>query len=188
MKNKFEFNENTISATLIDELYLWIAFEGVDSVSTIYKSSIFNPNTVYWNIDVVGDEITSLWQDTLYIYGSLDDTTNIGVKFLKTSPNGFSYYVKQSGINEEAVDVIVDATYVYFLTPGTISGENAKICKYNKTSLAFVETIDLTTVFNANKIDIDRSGNLWVLTATNPVILTKVYYSGGWSYTSYTLS
>ena len=188
MKNKFEFNENTISATLIDELYLWIAFEGVDSVSTIYKSSIFNPNTVYWNVDIVGDEITSLWQDTLYVYGSLDDDTNIGVRFLKTSPNSFSYYTIHSGINEKAIDLITDATYVYFLTPGIISGENAKIVKYNKTSLAYVETIDLTTVFNAKKIDIDRSGNLYVLSDTNPVILTKVSYSGGWSFTSYTLS
>lgn len=188
MKNKFIFNENSVSYTLIDDNYIWIAFDGIDNISTIYKSSVFNPNTIFWNVDVVADEITSLWQDTLYVYGSLDDDTNIGVKFLKTSPNTFSYYVKQSGINEEAIDVIVDATYIYFLTPGTISGENAKICKYNKTSLAFVETIDLTTVFNANKIDIDRSGNLWVLSDTNPVILTKVYYSGSWLFTSYTLS
>ena len=188
MKNKFTFNENTISATLVDELYLWIAFEGVDTVSTIYKSSLFNPNTIFWNIDITAEKINTLWQDTLYVYGSLDDATNTGVKFLKTSPNGFSYYVRQSGINEEAVDVIVDATYVYFLIPGIASGENSKIVKYNKTSLAYVETIDLLTVFNSKKIDIDQNGVLWILSDKNPVIMTKVWFSVTWQYTSYTLS
>ncbi len=187
MKTKFEFNENTISATLVDELYLWIAFEGVDSVSTIYKSSVFNPNTVYWNIDVVGDEITSLWQDTLYVYGSLDDSDSLGVRFLKTSPNSFSYYAKPVGITEEAIDVIVGTTYIYFLIPGNESGVNSKIVKYNKTSLAYIETIDLPTVFNSKKLDIDQLNNLWILSDTNPIILTKVFFSGTWQYTSYTL-
>jgi hypothetical protein len=190
MKSKYLFSgEQKITAQLVSGDYIWLAFEGVSSLCALYKSSVFNPNTRYWDVDVIGDEITFLHEDATYLYASLDHTTYIGAKITKSFPSTIAYFTKDAGILEEAVDLVDDTTYIYFLTPGIISGENAKIAKYNKSTRAFVETIDLTTVFNAKKIDIDYHGVLWVQSELDSTpILTKAEYDGSWNITDYTLS
>ena len=191
MKSKYQFiGENNITACFVSGEFIWIAFFGENNISILYKSSVYNPNTRYWSISVTADEIKSIIEDSTYLYLSIDYSTNIGAKITKSSPSSISYFVTQSGINEESVDLIDDATYVYFLTPGIASGENAKICKYNKSTRAFVETIDLTTVTNAKKLDIDNAGVLWVQSDLDTSVpkLTKVEYSGSWSFTTYNLT
>jgi hypothetical protein len=190
MKSKFTFiGENRITAQLISENYLWLSFHGSSGICTLYKSSVFNPNIRYWDVDITADDIKSIIEDTTYLYLALDYSTYIGAKVNKTTPSSISYFIKQSGIIEEAIDLVDDTTYVYFLTPGIELGENVKICKYNKSTRAFVETIDLATVTNAKKIDIDNTGVLWVVSDLDGTPkLTKVWYSAGWNYTVYTLA
>ena len=188
MRNKFIFNEKKITATLVNGEFIWLAFEGTGGISPLYKSSVYSPDLVYWDVNVVADEITFMHQDSTYMYLSLDDTINTGAKVTIATPNIITYFTKDIGVSEKSVDLVDDTTFIYFLTPGILSGENAKIVKYNKSTRVYVETIDLTTVFNAKKIDIDNFGTLWVISDIDPVKLTKVIYSGGWSFTTYTLS
>lgn len=194
MKNKFIFTgEERITSTLVDGDYIWIAFLGLSNACALYKSSKFSPEIKYWDVDIIGDEVTGIIDDTSSLYVSLDDATSIGAQINKTIPSSITYYIKDLGITEKAIDLIDDVDYIYFLIPGIESGTNAKIAKYNKSSRAFVETIDLTkpgdTVENASKIDVDGSGNLWVVSELNSTpILTKVWYDSGWDFSSTILS
>jgi hypothetical protein len=187
MKNQFLFpGEQKITAQLVSGEFLWIAFNGVSNLCSLQKNDVHNPNVRYWDVDVTGDEITSMIEDTTYLYGALDDVINIGTKIDKTNPTTISYFIKHISLIEKAVDLINDGTYIYFLLPGIDSGTNAKIAKYNLTTKAYVETIDLPTVFNAKKID--YNGNLWIVTNNEPPEIVRVWYSGSWNYTKYTLS
>jgi hypothetical protein len=173
MKNKYLYDQNTISATLINGYYIWIALEGISGISKLLKNSAFNPDQIYFEIDINADKITHMWQDSTYLYLSLDDTDYIGSRLNKTNPTTtISYFAKPGGITEKAIDLIVDSSYVYFLTPG--SGIDAKIIKMNKSTLEFVSTITLTGIQNAKAIDIDNTGTLWVVTDTSPVKLISI--------------
>lgn len=191
MKSKYQFlNKPKITATFVDGDYLWIAFEGEDGESSLYKVSLYNPKLIYWELEVTADKINFLIDDATYVYLAIDDDTYIGEKISKTSPSStYYYFTKPIGITEGAIDLVDDTTFVYFLIPGVISGTNAKICKFNKSTRAFVETIDLPLVNNAKKIDIDYKGYLWVISDldTTPKI-TKVWYDGTWQYSTTTLS
>ena len=194
MKNKYSFTgEQKITATLVDGDYIWISFYGVSNNCALYKSSKFNPNIKYWDVDITADEVTSIIDGTGYIYVSLDDSLYMGAVVNKTTPSIIFYYSIPLGVTEKAIDLIDDDNYIYFLTPGINSGTNAKIVKYDKSTGEFIETIDLAktgdVVENASKIDIDIDGNLWVVSELNSTpILTKVYYDSGWNFSSTVLS
>jgi len=189
MKNKFTFLEKKITATLVNGEFIWVAFEGTNGTSPLYKSSVYNPDLVYWDVNVVADEINFIHSDTTYLYLSLDDSASLGAKVTIANPSTITYFVKPGGITEKAIDLVDDTTFIYFLTPGLVGGANAKIVKYNKSTRAYVETINLTTVFNVKKIDLDEFGNIWIQSDLDGTPkLTKASYSGGWSFTTYTLS
>ena len=190
MKNKYTFpGKQKITFTFVDGNYLWIAFYGISSICDLQKNSIFNPNLCYWDVDVTGNEIKSIIDDVSYLYLALDHLTYLGAKVNKITPSSISYFVKQESIEEEAIDLVRDDTYIYFLIPGILSGTNTKICKYNKSTRAFVETIDLNTVFNAKKIDIDNSEILWVVSDLDSIPkITKIWYDITWQFQTYILS
>ena len=187
MIRKYSFSSNNqVKDLIIDDYYLWIDFKGEDGTSILSKNSAFNPNLVYYDYDVDADDINKLFQDDTYIFLALDDDSYLGAEIIKDTYWTLSYFSKPIGIIEEAVDIIVDSTYIYFLIPGVISGENAKIVKFNISTLAYVSTIDLTTVYNAKKTDLDNSLQFWVVSESNPPKLTKVLSNG--TFTTYTLS
>ena len=194
MKNKYSFTgEQKITATLVDEDYLWICFYGVSNRCALYKSSKFNPNIKYWDVDISADEVTAIIDGTGYIYLSLDDSLYMGAIVNKTTPSTISYYSIPLGVTEKAIDLINDIDCVYFLTPGINSGTNSLIVKYNKSTGEFIEIIDLSKsgeiIENASKIDIDIDGNLWVVSELNSTpILTKVWYDSGWNFSSTVLA
>jgi len=189
MKDKYLFSgEQKITASFVTGNYLWLAFYGVSNVCSLFQASVFNPNLISWDLDITGDEINSIIEDTTYLYLALNDSVNIGAKVVKAAPAA-TYFIKNVGIVEEAIDLTRDTTYIYFLTPGNISGVNTKIAKYNASTRAFVEIIDLTTVTNAAKIDIDNTGNLWVQSDLDGTPkITKVWFSGTWQFSTTTLS
>lgn len=194
MKSKYTFDQNKITATLKDGYYLWIAFLGASESCRLEKVSCFNPNTTYYFHEMTANEITNFrLEGAVYLYMSVDSSTNIGARATRNSYTTPVYFLKPAGITEKAVDITMDGYYVYFLTPGTASGENAKIVKFNKSTRAYVETINLTKsgldVNNATKLDKDVSGNLWVVSESNPVVLTKVYsIASVWDFNSWTIS
>lgn len=188
MKNKFTYSENRVTAIANDGYYLWIAFLGEDGISRLYKVSAFDPELRYYNLSITADEIKKIMVDTTYIYLALN-SSYLGERLSKANPLGtYTYINKPVGITEKAVDLVFDNTHIYFLIPGEISETNTKIVRILKSNLSYVETIDLTTVNNATKIDIDESGRLWVVSEVDPIKLTKVYYDTAWHFTTYTLS
>jgi len=190
MKEKYTFvGEQKVTASFVSGNYIWIAFYGISNKCSLYKSSIFNPNLIYWDIEITGNEINYMIEDTTYLYLALDDSTYIGAKVEKNNPSTITYFTKDVGITEKAIDLTRDTTYIYFLIPGIAFGTNTKIVKYNASTRAYVETIDLATVSNAKKIDTDVNGNLWLVSDLDltPTI-TKVWYDGSWQFLSYLLS
>jgi hypothetical protein len=185
---KFLYTENKISATLIDGYYLWIAHERAHGICHLLKQSAFDPSINYFTLNFSANRINQMWQDTSYLYLALDDDTNIACKLNKTSPlTTQTYFVKPLGTNGEAIDLITDNSNAYFLIAGVLSGTDAQIIKMSLSG-TLVTTIDLPGIYNANKIDIDSTGTLWVVTNTSPVKLVGVHLSGGvYTQTVYTL-
>ena len=186
---KYTFSENKITALANDGNYIWMAFNGQDTICTIYKNSIFNTALRYWEVHVDADTITKFYISGNYVYGSLDHISNLGVQIHKDAPSIVNYFIRPVGLVEEAVDIVCDTTNAYFLIPGNASGLNAKIIKFDKNTLAYIETIDLTTVTNAYNIDIDKNRLIWVVSKESPILLTKVYLVGEtYEFASYPLS
>jgi hypothetical protein len=192
MKTNFTFpGKGRITALFQEGIYLWVAFFGADELCEFCKCDYRNPDSIYFSLNVTVSEITNLLDDSTYIYFSCDSEVYCAGRISKINPlTTYKYVAVPAGIIEKTIDLVYDSTYIYLLTPGVASGTNAKIIKLNKTTLAYIETINLSDVNNAAHIDIDVDGNLWILSnlvTTTPVI-TKVYYSGTWQYTNYTLS
>lgn len=190
MKSKYTFvGEQKITATFVSGNYIWIAFYGVANKCTLYKSSIFNPNLIYWDVKITGDKINYIIEDTTYLYLALDDSIYIGAKVTKNNPSIITYFTKHVSLTEKAIDLTKDSTYIYFLIPGIDSGTNTKIAKYNASTRAYVETIDLATLNNTTKIDIDIDGVLWTISDLDSTpSITKIWYDISWHYTNYILS
>jgi len=187
---KFDFaTEGTISTFLVDNYFIWIAFESATGIVKLYKNSIFNPVVNYFEMDITCDNITNMKIDGSYIYLSVESDDYIGVRLTRATPEtGISYINKPVAITEESVDLTIDTNHLYFLTPGTASTENVKIAKINKSALTLDEVISLDesasyTVYNASSIEIDANGNLWIVTYENPVKLVKVEELSGGIYT-----
>jgi len=189
MNNKYLFSGNEkITSSLVYGDYIWIAFNGISNICLLYQSSIFNPNSRYRDINIVANEITNMVDDATRVFMSLDDVASMGARVYKTSEY-IGYYEKNNTIVEKAIDLIVDSVYIYFLTPGIQSGINSKIVKYDLYYSTLVEIIDLTTVLNASKIDIDSAGKLWVQSDLDGTPkITKVWYDTSWHFTTHVLS
>jgi hypothetical protein len=186
---KFLYTENTISATLINGYYLWLAYEGSSNVCHLLKNSAFDPSVNYFTLNVTANKINQMWQDSTYLFLALNDSAKLGCRINKQNPiNSQTYFTKPIGIVEEAIDLIMDTSFVYFLIPGTASGTNAKVLRFNK-SATYIQTINLTGITNAQKIDIDSSGNLWVIVNTVPPKAVKIQYiSGVYSFSTYIIT
>ena len=116
----------------------------------------------------------------------------MGVRFNKINQNIYTYIIKPVDVDEQAIDLVIDNSYLNLLIPGEYSGLNAKIIRYNKSNLSYIETIELLKsgyiIKNAKKIDIDNMGVMWVISEVDPIIFVKIYYDNGWDFTSYELS
>lgn len=197
MKTKYTFVGNSkVTATFADQTnkMLWVAFLGSNNECVLKKCSAFNPNFIYFTLTMTANEIFNLDDDSAYLFGAIDSGDYLGFRISKNTPlSGQQYIDIPVGINESAIDLVKVDDYIYFLIPGNLSGENAKIVVINNPALSYNETIDLSKsgdiVLNARKIDIDYYGNLWVISETDPVKLTKVVpISGGWDFETFTLS
>ncbi|MFH0805979.1 MAG: hypothetical protein V1901_03840 [Patescibacteria group bacterium] len=184
----FSNNYGEITALCRETNFLWIGYIA-SGLARLRKVSIFNPNLVYYDISISGIRINKIINSGDYIYLSIDSNINIGARFYKTNPIGlFIYYTKPAEIIENSIDLITDFNYVYFLIPGLLSGTNAKIVKHNKSTGAFVEIINLTTVNNAKKIDMDFYCNIWVVSGVSDIELIKVWYDMNWQNQKYIIS
>jgi hypothetical protein len=164
--------------------------------SKLYKRNRYSIDEEISNATVNVTGINNIIYTLNYFICSVESPSYICV-FLRSVSLDVSYVNKPVGLTEDSIDLTYDSNYVYLLLPGIASGTNAEILKYSKSIvggvlvLTYIDTIDLyksgDIVINASKIDIDGSGNLWVISEDNPRKLTKVYYSGGWDFITYTL-
>lgn len=187
----YNFSEHEISFILIDETggqYLWIGFsQDDDGNCSLKKVSANNPLQSYFDIDLAVSEIVKGTILSSYIYLALNDDELIGRRYSISNPLSTpTDFDIPSGIVEAPVDLIASGSYVYFLLPGNISGQNAKICIFS-TSGTFSETIDLTGITNASAMTIDDNGDIWVVTYEDPVKLIRIYDDGGWQTATTTL-
>ena len=178
----FNFDKQAVSAMYLEEgatNYLWFAFnDNGDGTCDIRKTSVNNLNQIYFDIqDLDCDKVNDMDILGNYNFLAVDDTTYFAYRLLKTSPISTQYSMSiPSGMNEAPIKVINDGTYLYFLTPGTAFGENAKIVKVSST-LVFQETIDLG---ETNAIGLTLSGtDIWVVTSSSPSKLIRVYQGSG---------
>ena len=184
-----------IDCSLLINNYLYMATK-LDGVVKLCVRNALSPSVNQIESSAINvDKINEMSSSMGRIYCAIDSTTYICLT-TDTSFSAFSYINKPVGVNESSIELVSDANnvgYVYLLTPGNEVGENAKIIKYEKQSdsinLVYVEIIDLSTLNNAQKIDIDIDGNIYVLSdlETATPKLTKVVYSVTWSFTTYNL-
>lgn len=189
-------NDKQITAIIADNTdnFLWIAFAQNSSGNCIIeKQSGFEPNQTFFSLTRAVDNIPEVDLDSNNLYVAYDDSSLIGEIIDKDNPLTTTTEISiPVGISESPVDVKVNGTDLYFLTPGEISGENAKIVKYN-TSGTFQEIIDLsksgTIINNATSFTIDSNGDLWIITYEAPSRLVRVFAlsGGGYNFTSYNI-
>lgn len=178
--------EGIISAIVRDGNYLWIAYKNATSCQ-LKKVSIFDPGLVSYNIEITVDEITRMKVSGNYIYLAVDDATYIGIRLKTSNPWGDWRNVSiPSGINEKSVDVAITGSDWFLITPGELSGENAKVIKI--TNYTFQETIDLATIRNVSSMTIDSNDDLWAVTYESNAKLVKIYDDGGYTYSSWNIA
>jgi hypothetical protein len=167
---------------------LWIAFEqDTDGICLLRCVSAFNPSQTYYDLEVEVDQINKLIISGTSIYAVIEDSLILARKYVLLSPlSTYTDFTIPSGITEAPIDAIVDGTNILFLTPGLLSGTNAKLVEFT-TAGVYSETVDLT-VANAKGCTIDTVTDIWVVTGNSPSELVRVYDSGGWNITVNTLT
>ena len=166
--------------------YLWLAFaKNSNNVCLLKKVSANNLSQVYYTVSVPVNSINAMVVVNGYIFLAvtpLSSGTYLNVfswAYSVSNPlTTWNYINNPVGVDESPIGIGVGSTNLYFLTPGIISAEEAKIVSIT-TSNVYVETINLSQsailVRNASCITVDASNNLWVGTNTTPSNLIRVW-------------
>jgi len=187
----YNFGETQVTAIVNDGNYIWYSFLGVAGESILRKVSAYDITQVLYELTLSVDKIVKLKISGSYLYVIVEDDTILLYRYTKvnplTSPSTVNIPV---GINEYPIDLTLIGTDLFILFPGSLSGENAKIVKYN-SSLVFQVTIDMNEVgkvSNDAKAIVTDATNLWIITYESPAKLIKVYGSGfSWNYNYWTI-
>lgn len=182
---QFSFSSKDITAQVSDKVsnFEWIAYSQDSGVCNIKKQSAFSPNQIYYNLSRSVLNIPKMCLNTSSLFVAYNDDTLIGEIISLINPLTSTTEINiPGGIIETPVDIINQDSNLFFLLPGIISGENAKVIKYD-TSGNFDQIIDLTKtgeiVYNASTFTIDDNGDIWIVTNTNPATVVRVYDTGG---------
>lgn len=184
----YNFTESQINAIIADTYsgdYLWLGFSKEDDVCLLKKVSANNPLQTYFNIEESIDAFKKFAIYSTYLYTAIDDATYIGKRYALLNPlTTTSNFNKPVDANEAPIDIQVTANYVFFLLPGNISGENAKIYKFTLSG-TYEETIDLSTIQNVSSFVVIDDTNIWAVTNESPTQLIRIYNDGSWNYSSF---
>jgi len=189
----YNYSRSEVSAICRSSNYLWLAFEGSGGECTLLKTSAFNPEQIFFTLTVPVDKVRRMKVNGYYIYLAVESDTYSAIRYAVTDPLvTYDYLTIPSGIDEEkTVDVAFISTDSFFLVPGELSGENAKIIKVD-SDFTYDSTIDLVKsgeeITDARTMDNDDNDNLWVATYTNPTKLIRVYDSGGYTFDSWEIA
>ena len=188
---RIDYSSNkAIGAIVIDSTKksLWIAYKkNLSNKCLLKRVSAFNPNQLYYSIEIEVDEIKKLTISGDYIYCAYEDSALIGARYSTSNPLTTSTdFSIPSGITEAPVDVLVSNSDLWYLIPGTATGENAKLIKFSTTG-TYDETIDLSETGNiiTNAVSLTEdtgTGDLYIVTNNSPSELVRVYQTTGGSY------
>ena len=188
---RFNFiNNEQITALCVNGNFVWTAFaQNSDAVCILEKQFVSQPDQVFFSIEKTVNKILKIVGDNTNIYVAYQDDTLFGEIFSVLNPLTTTTEITiPSGITEYPVDIFVNGTDLFFLLPGSASGTNAQLIKYN-TSGVFQEIIDLNQsgdiVTNAQSMTIDSLGDIWIVTNSSPANVIRVYElsGGGWAFT-----
>ena len=188
----YNYSESDITFLTVDNAngqYIWIGFaQDASGNCALKKVSANNPLQTYFSIDIATTEIKKGYVFSSYIYLALDDASLIGKRYSLLNPlTVYDSFSLPAGITEAPIDILVSGLNVYFLIPGSISGSYAKVCIFSLAGV-FSETVNLSTVNDANTMTIDGNGDLWVATDESPSSYVRVYQTSGGVYTYSTFS
>lgn len=188
---RFEYSNDKQLITQIadeDNTFLWVAFaQNSEGNCIIEKEFAFNPSQTFFTLERAVDNINNFAIDDTNLYVAYDDTTLFGEIINSTNPLTNTTTISiPSGIVESPIDVLINGSDLWYLLPGNLTGENAKLLRFN-TSGSLQETVDLTksdlTVVDAEKFTIEPiSGDLWIGTNTDPGTIVRVFALSGGGY------
>jgi len=189
VNRRFTYTDPVITASKADNTnnFLWLAFlQNSAGNCIIEKEFSFKPTQTFFTIERAVDEVRNMDLSASFLYVVYDHATAFAERFSLNNPlTTFTQITRPVGANEAGIDILYDGTDVWVLTPGTASGENAKLFRYN-TSLVLQETVDLTksgsTVTDAISIDNDSGGDLWIAMNTDPGQYVRVFALSGSGY------
>lgn len=185
---RINFSDNErVTAIIAEEITpaVWVAFaQNNDGEVTLQKASAFQPDQIYFTITREVDNIKAMTSSSSNIYAIYEDDVEFAELFSITNPHSdFTGITFPVGVIESPVDIFCDDTYVWILTPGSTSGQTAKLIRYNLT-LSSHTVIDLDTsgneVTDAISLTVDDDGDVWIVTHTDPSTFVRVFeLSGG---------
>lgn len=188
----YGFDKTQVATIIADEsgtAYLIIAFHKNNSgICHLRRVSANDLTQLYSERDVEAESINKLWIEGSYVYVALDKSSVLGYRYYKYNLLGSTVtFTKPVSVVEEAIDVVVFNNSVYFLTPGNASGEPTKIIKMTLTGtleeVIVLEESGNSTINNAIGMTFDTTGNIWIVTGTDPAQLIRVYEGSGGIYT-----
>lgn len=188
----YQYNLTDVTAVCVDTTnsnYVWIAFaQNSNGVCLLKKVSAYDLSQVYYTVSVPVTKINSMAVTNGYIFLAVTHATIFAMAYSLTNPlTTFTTINYPSGIVESPIQVLVNGTSVYFLTPG-LSTHDATIV-ITSNALVYSSTIGLmesgmsfhsATAFTVNS----TTGDFWVVASTTPVKLLRVYqiYGGSWNF------
>jgi len=186
---RFNYSDNTITSIAVDSTNkrVWLAHQqNSDGVCVLRCVGLFDPSVEYFTCDIEVSAIVKVIIVGNWVYLIVEDATDFLYLLYVTSPNSYRYVVSiPAGETEYPIDIIADNNYCYVLVPGSASGQNAKIYKYDLTTGTYVETIDLSvsgdSVTNAVSMTF-YDPDIWILTSEYDSYLVRVYNDGVWNY------
>jgi hypothetical protein len=189
---KYTYNYGTIKTMLLDSVnnIIWLFFNKINNGKChIVQVSAGDLYEGQYDVEIIADTIVKARQNTAYLYVALTASSVLGTRYSKTNPfTDYMTYGIPANIAEDVVSMDIDSNgYAYFLTPGILSSENAKIYVYTNNGV-YTEMIDLVEsgkiINNAIDMTIDTNDDIWIITSDTPAKLVRVYFeSGGWKYT-----
>jgi len=187
----YNFSKTKIKSIIKQGDYLWIAFKGESGETVLRKVSAFNLNQTFFEVTPSVDNIVDMTIFGNYLWCAVEDSSYIAKVYAVNNPFTTNYNISiPTGINENPKAIISDNIYVNILTPGEVSGENAKIIRYYGSNRNLVEKIDLSGINYARTFDKDNDDNFWIATYQYPSKLVKIYQGSGgiWNISSWNIT
>ena len=185
---------SSVEVNSADDTFVWMGYQVDDGVCHLQKTSMYDLNSVYYDIELTVNAILDIKVVGTYVYVLHDITSSILASyFTVANPLVDAYELAFPRVlQENPVAVGADSSdNIFVLLPGSLSSLNASILYFDYSGV-FIEEIDLgessTVVNDASSMIIDDNDVIWITTNTIPANLVKVWYDGALSIWRYVVT